>query len=150
MAGKEEHTVTVESDRGGRFTQDVRMGPHRIVADEPTSLGGDDEGPSPYQLLLAALGTCTSMTVRMYAERKGWPLDGVHVALAHDRIYAQDCADCETKEGQIDRITRAITLRGALDDVQRARLLEIADKCPVHKTLTGEIRIETALVEGAQ
>lgn len=142
--------VVVETDRGGPFVQELTLGQHRMVADEPVTVGGDDEGPSPYQLLLAALGTCTSMTIKMYADRKQWPLERVRVTLAHDKIYAKDCEDCQSKEGKIDKITRRIELVGALDDEQRARLLEIADKCPVHRTLKSEIKIDTALIGSAR
>ena len=128
----------------GRFQQEVWVGPHRLIADEPVNAGGLDSGPGPYDLLLAALGTCTSMTLRLYAEHKGLPLDQVTVRLSHAKIHAADCEACETKEGKIDRIERAITLAGALDEGQRARLLEIADKCPVHRTLTSEIEIRTS------
>ena len=132
--------------RGGAtgFTTDVRSQRHRLTADEPAPIG-DDRGPNPYELLLASLGSCTTMTLRMYADRKEWPLDGVTVRLKHDRIHAEDCADCETKDGRIDRIRKVLTLEGDLSDEQRARLLEIADRCPVHRTLTGEIKIETRL-----
>ena len=106
-------------------------------------MGGLDSGPAPYDLLLAALGACTAMTLRLYAERKALPLDRVTVRLSHSKIYAEDCANCETKEGMLDRIDRAITLSGSLDESQRARLMEIADKCPVHRTLTSEIEIKT-------
>jgi putative redox protein len=116
-----------------------------LTADEPEAVGGQDQGPSPYDLLLAALGTCTAMTLRLYADRKQWDLRRVEVRLRHDRIHATDCADCETKEGRIDRIQRVIGLEGDLDADQISRLLEIADRCPVHRTLTGEIKIETKL-----
>jgi putative redox protein len=129
------------------YTQRVRTGRHVLAADEPTEVGGADAGPGPYDYLLAALGACTSMTLRMYADKKQWPLEGVAVDLAHAKIHAEDCADCETKEGQIDRIERVVSLRGELDAEQRARLLEIADRCPVHRTLTGEIKIDTRLEE---
>jgi uncharacterized OsmC-like protein/pimeloyl-ACP methyl ester carboxylesterase len=135
--------VVVRETRRGRFQQEVRIGAHRLIADEPVDVGGIDSGPGPYDLLLAALGACTSMTLRLYAERKGLPLDRVTVRLSHDKVHAADCETCETKEGMIDRIERAITLAGALDDGERARLLEIADKCPVHRTLTSEIDIRT-------
>lgn len=112
-------------------------------ADEPRDVGGDATGPNPYDLLLAALGSCTSMTIRLYAGRKGWPLERVRVRLRHHRIHAADCEDCETKEGKIDRIERAIELTGGLDAEQRARLVEIAERCPVHRTLSSEVSIHT-------
>jgi putative redox protein len=128
------------------FVQEVTVGEHRLVADEPTALGGTDTGPTPYDLLISALGACTSMTVSLYARRKHWPLEAVTVRLRHSRVHAADCADCETKEGGIDRIESEIELHGALTEEQRARLLEIAGKCPVHRTLTSEIEIRTRLV----
>ncbi len=136
-------TVTVRETRRGPFQQDIICGAHRLTADEPVNVGGLDSGPGPYDLLLAALGACTSMTLRLYAERKKLPLTRVQVRLRHSRIHATDCAECETKEGMIDRIDRAITLEGDLDAAQRARLMEIADKCPVHRTLKSEIDIRT-------
>jgi uncharacterized OsmC-like protein/alpha-beta hydrolase superfamily lysophospholipase len=136
-------TVVVRETGQGRFQQEVTVGTHRFLADEPVEVGGLDSGPGPYDLLLAGLGACTAMTLRLYAERKALPLERVTVRLNHSRIHAADCADCETKEGMLDRIERAITLRGALDAEQRRRLLEIADKCPVHRTLTSEIDIRT-------
>ena len=135
--------VLVRETRRGMFQQDILAGVHRLVADEPVAVGGLDSGPGPYDLLLAALGACTSMTIRLYADRKGLPLTRVEVKLRHSRIYATDCAECETKEGMLDRIDRAITLEGTLDAAQRAKLMEIADKCPVHRTLTSEIDIRT-------
>ena len=111
--------------------------------DEPVATGGLGSGPNPYNLLLAALGTCTSMTLRLYAERKDWPLEGVRIALDHRRIHAEDCADCETKVGLVDEISRKIEIDRPLDDEQRQRLMEIADRCPVHRTLTSEIVIRT-------
>jgi putative redox protein len=124
----------------------IQMGGHSFIADEPISGGGEDAGPDPYSLLLAALGACTSMTLQLYARRKGWPLEGVEVVLVHGKQHAKDCEDCETKEGKIDEIRRRIRLEGPLDAQQRARLLEIAGKCPVHRTLTGEIKVRDTLL----
>jgi len=135
--------VIVSETRRGRFQQEISIGRHRLLADEPAGVGGLDSGPSPYDLLLASLGACTSMTLRLYAERKSLPLDRAIVRLSHSKVHAADCESCETKEGMLDRIERAITLEGELDDVQRGRLLEIADKCPVHRTLSSEIEIKT-------
>jgi putative redox protein len=135
--------VVVRETRNGSFQQEIFAGRHRLLADEPVSVGGTDTGPGPYDLLLAALGACTSMTIRMYADRKALPLERVSVVLAHDKVHAQDCADCETREGKIDVIEREIDLAGDLDDATRARLLEIAEKCPVHRTLHSEIKIRT-------
>jgi uncharacterized OsmC-like protein/alpha/beta superfamily hydrolase len=128
-----------------RYRTDVFAGPHMLVADEPRAAGGTDAGPNPYGLLTSALGACTAMTLRMYADRKKWPMTGVTVRLTHDKIYAMDCADCETKEGKVDNFEREIELEGELSDEQRQRLLEIADKCPVHNTLTHEVRINSRL-----
>jgi len=138
-------TVVVQESGEGKFAQRIAAGPHRMRADEPVSVGGADSGPGPYDLLLAGLGACTSMTLRLYAERKGWPLSRVTVTLSHDRIHAEDCADCETKSGRLDRIERRLAIEGELDAEQRARLLEIADKCPVHRTLQSEVVIRTRL-----
>ncbi len=135
--------VTVTETLEGLFTQNVVAGAHRLRADEPAAIGGNDSGFSPYDLLLAGLGACTSMTLRMYAGQKKWPLERVTVQLRHEKIHARDCAECETREGRIDRIERTIHLNGDLDEAQRARLMEIADKCPVHRTLHSEVRIET-------
>ncbi|HJQ63954.1 MAG TPA: alpha/beta fold hydrolase, partial [Burkholderiales bacterium] len=131
----------------GKFAQDILVGHHRLRADEPESAGGMDSGPSPYELLGAALGACTAMTIRMYAEHKKLPLERVTVDLAHDKIHAADCAECETREGRIDRIERVIMLEGDLDEGQRAKLLEIANKCPVHRTLHSEVFIPTRLAD---
>jgi uncharacterized OsmC-like protein/alpha/beta superfamily hydrolase len=140
-------TVLVRETRAGKFQQEITIGPHRLVADEPTSVGGDDSGPSPYDLLIAALGACTAMTLRIYADHKKLPLERVRVNLRHQKTHASDCAECETKEGRIDRIERLIELDGPLDAEARARLLEIADKCPVHRTLQHEVWVPTRLVE---
>lgn len=137
--------VVVEETGEGAFQQAITIGAHRLLADEPADVGGADTGPSPYDLVLAGLGACTSMTVRMYAERKGLPLKRVRVVLRHEKIHAADCRNCETGKGLIDRIERTITLAGDLDDDQRSRILEIADKCPVHRTLTSEVDIQSRL-----
>ena len=151
---------------GGRLAQKIQIGKHELVADEPSSLGGGNAGPTPYGYLLAALGSCTAMTLRMYARRKGWPLDDAVVTLRHAKVHAEDCESCESESGgggsgngngngsgsgngsggrKIDRMDRDIVLRGKLTDEQRERLLEIADKCPVHRTLESEIQIRTTL-----
>jgi uncharacterized OsmC-like protein len=137
--------VIVSGSAAG-FVQEILAGPHRLIGDEPASSGGSDRGPSPYDFLLAALGSCTSMTVGMYARRKGWPLENVTVNLRHSRIYASDCAECDTREGMVDRIERDIHFSGNLTPEQRSKLLEIANKCPLHRTLTSEINIRTRAV----
>jgi uncharacterized OsmC-like protein len=138
-------TVLVTETHKGKFQQLVKVGPHRLLADEPVAAGGMDSGPSPYDLLLAGLGACTAMTVRLYAEAKGIPLTRVAVALMHTKIHATDCAECETKDGKIDRIERVLTVEGDLSDEVRARLLAIAEKCPVHRTLHSETWVTTRL-----
>ncbi|MGX9392855.1 bifunctional alpha/beta hydrolase/OsmC family protein [Nitrobacteraceae bacterium UC4446_H13] len=135
--------VVVQETRDGKLQQQITVGPHRMLADEPASVGGEDTGPNPYEFLLSGLGACTSMTMRMYADRKALPLDRVTVTLSHRKIHAKDCADCETKVGMLDHIERVIAIEGDLDDEQRQRLMEIADKCPVHRTLTSEVHITT-------
>jgi putative redox protein len=137
--------VVVTGDALG-FAQEIVVGSHRLTADEPIEVGGKETGPSPYDLLLAALGSCTSMTVALYARTKKWPLESVTVNLRHSKIHAADCKDCETKEGKIDRIEREIHFVGNLDSEQRKKLLEIADKCPVHRTLKSEIDIQTKAI----
>lgn len=134
--------VTVTETGSGTYTQEITVGNHHLLADEPAPVG-DDAGPNPYDLVLAGLGACTSMTVRMYANRKGWPLEHVRVTLRHSRIHANDCADCETTKGMIDHIDREIELIGDLDEEQRQRLMRIAERCPVHQTLISEIHIST-------
>ncbi len=138
-------TVVVQETGESKFAQRIAAGAHQLRADEPESVGGDDSGPGPYDLVLAGLGACTSMTLRLYAERKGWPLSRVTVTLTHDKIHAEDCADCETRSGRLDRIERRLSIEGEIDDEQRARLLEIADKCPVHRTLESEVVVTTRL-----
>jgi len=128
------------------FSQRIEIGGHQITADEPVSFGGAETGPSPYDLLLAGLGACTSMTVGLFARKRSWPLTNITVSLRHSKIHAKDCDDCETKEGRIDRIEMEIHLDGALTDEQRTKLMEIAGKCPVHQTLTSEINIKTRAV----
>jgi len=135
-----------EADPEG-LRQEILAGRHALVADEPASVGGTDAGPTPYGLLSAALGACTTMTVRMYARRKDWPLRRVSVEVEHDRVHARDCERCETKDGKIDRFRRRLKLEGELSDEQRARLLEIADKCPVHRTLHSEVSVITEAAE---
>ena len=127
------------------FAQEISVGVHRLRSDEPTVVGGTNTGPNPYDLLLAGLGSCTSMTVAMYARRKEWPLEAVTIRLRHSKVHAEDCTDCETKEGMLDRIEREIVLSGSLSEDQRSRLLEIANRCPVHRTLTSEIKIDSRL-----
>ncbi len=143
-----DHPVVVRTGEEG-YTTDVKAGRHRLTADEPESVGGNDFGPTPYDFLSIALGTCTSMTLRMYADRKGWDLKEVKVHLQHNKIHAQDCEHCETQEGKIDQIERNLELEGNLDADQRKRLLEIADKCPVHRTLHSEVNIVTKLKESS-
>jgi putative redox protein len=137
------NTVVVHETGHGKFQQEITSGRHRLIADEPQGVGGLGSGLGPYDLLLAALGACTSMTLRLYADRKNIPLQRTSVRLHHGKIYATDCAECETREGMLDRIERVITLEGDLTAEQRARLMEIADKCPVHRTLKSEIDIRT-------
>ena len=133
--------VVVRETRNGKFQQAVTVGPHQMLADEPRASGGDDTGLAPYDLLLAGLGACTSMTMRLYADRKSLPLERTTVTLRHSKIHAEDCAECETRTGMLDQIERVITMEGPLDAEQRKRLMEIADKCPVHRTLSSEVRI---------
>lgn len=139
--------VFVRGDHQG-FTQDVYTSRHHLICDEPEANGGDDLGPAPHDYVLAGLGACTSMTLRMYAERKEWHLEEVDVQLSREQIDAADCAECQSTEGKVTIISRTIKLVGELDDEQRARLLEIADKCPVHRTLTSEIVVRTTQQEG--
>jgi uncharacterized OsmC-like protein len=143
-SGPGSRVVIVRGNTHG-LAQEIWAGHHRLLADEPLDAGGSDTGPSPYDLLLAALGACTSMTITLYARRNQWPLDEVTVRLRHSRIYASDCAECETKEGKLDQIERDVELVGALNSAQRAKLLEISMRCPVHRTLASEIHVQTRL-----
>ncbi len=141
--GEAPRQVVVRETRDSKFQQTVSIGPHHMLADEPVAAGGEDSGPGPYDFVLAGLGACTSMTMRLYADRKSLPLERVTVTLKHSKIHAEHCAECETKAGMLDQIDRVISMEGALDADQRKRLMEIADKCPVHRTLTSEVRILT-------
>jgi putative redox protein len=142
--------VEVSETRTGPLAQCVRAGRHAFMVGEPVSVGGDDAGPAPYDYLVAALGACTSITMRLYAERKGIAAERFSVRLSHRNIHARDCADCETKEGDIGEITREIIIEGDVPEAERARLMEIADKCPVHRTLTHEIKIRSRLAATVQ
>ena len=149
-AGPVRDDVVVVTESGaGPYGQRITAGGHQLVADEPAAIGGADSGPTPYDLLLAGLGACTAITVRMYADRKGWPLRQTTVRLRHQRIYAKDCADCETKSGLMDQIERELQFEGELTDSQRARLLNIAERCPVHRTLHSQVLVSTAEREPA-
>ena len=138
--------VEVRESAGRRYAQAVSAGRHRLRADEPVEAGGDDTGPSPYEWLVAALGACTSMTVRLYAERKQWPLEHVSVRLRHRKRHAQDCQDCEGKDARLDHVDREVSLTGPLDPAQRQRLMEIANRCPVHRTLEAGLTVTTTPV----
>lgn len=137
--------TVVVTGRADGFAQEIATGAHHLRSDEPRAAGGTDTGPDPYALLLAALGSCTSMTLAMYARRKKWPLEAVTVRLRHRRVYLEDCAGCEDQPRRVDRIERELELTGPLDDQQRARLVAIAEKCPVHRTLTSTVEIATHL-----
>lgn len=144
ISASREGWVVVHGAANG-FVQDISAGTHRLRSDEPISVGGTGTGPTPYDFLLAALGSCTSITVAMYARRKQWPLESVTVRLRHMRVHAEDCAECELKEGKLDLIEREINFVGSLEEHQRSRLLAIANRCPVHLTLTSEVRITTRM-----
>ncbi|MGH8370210.1 MAG: bifunctional alpha/beta hydrolase/OsmC family protein, partial [Gammaproteobacteria bacterium] len=141
-AAEDEVIVHIEREH---YRAEVFAGSHMLIADEPHAAGGTDAGPSPYGYLSGALGACTAITLRMYADNKQWPLESVNVRITHQKIHAEDCAECETKSGRIDKFEREIELTGDLDPAQRQRLLEIADRCPVHQTLNSEVVIETHL-----
>ena len=138
--------VVVTSGLSG-YVQNISIGPHLLQADELDDSGSHDDGPNPYELLLAALGACTGMTVRMYAQRKQWPLQAVEVRLEHSRIHAEDCTECDTHKGMLDRIETEISFIGDLSDDQRHRLKEIANNCPVHRTLVSEMQIQMKQTE---
>ena len=141
VTGEAPRTVVVQETRASKFQQTVSIGQHHMLADEPVAAGGEDSGPGPYDFVLAGLGACTSMTMRLYADRKSLPLERTTVTLKHSKIHAVDCAECETRAGMLDQIDLVIAMEGDLDAEQRKRLLEIADKCPVHRTLTSEVHI---------
>jgi uncharacterized OsmC-like protein len=145
MHGEQREGVVIVRGAATGFAQNIIAGPHQFVGDEPTSMGGTDSGPTPYDLLLAGLGSCTSMTIAMYARRKQWALERVTVRLRHSRVHAEDCAACETRTARLTLIERDIELEGVLDEEQRGRLLAIANRCPVHLTLTSQIDIRTRL-----
>jgi putative redox protein len=133
--------MQISNDKG--FRTEIQVGPHSLVADEPPSVGGTGLGLTPYDLLSASLGACTAMTLRMYADRKKWPLESVLIEMDHHKVHAHDCETCETETGKVDIFSRTIEVKGALSEEQKERLLEIADKCPVHRTLHSEIQVET-------
>jgi putative redox protein len=142
LPNQEPRSVMVSGPATG-FRTDVEVGGHHLVVDEPTAVGGADEGPTPYEMLLAGLGACTAMTLRIYADRRKWPLERARISLRHRKVHAQDCVDCETKPAKMDVVDRIITLDGALTEEQRAKLLEIAERCPVHQTLQSKIQVNT-------
>ena len=145
MEGKESGMKEVVVKHIKNYQQEAKTSQHTIIIDEAKDVGGDGKGPDPYDLLLSALGGCTSMTIMMYARRKGWPLEGVQVTLHHEKIHASDCEECVTEEGTLDQITKTIFLKGDLSQEQRERLLEIADRCPVNKTITTECHVVSTL-----
>lgn len=136
-------SVVVESGEGLR--QEILVRGKRVIADEPVDVGGTDQGPNPYELLLGALGSCTAMTILMYARRKKWPVEHVRVELDHSRVHVRDCEECDEQDVKLDYFRKRVTLRGPLTEEQRARLAEISQRCPVHRTLTGIIRIDEEL-----
>ncbi len=141
----EAQTVVSIKDKTNKFLTQIQTGRHSLIADEPTDVGGEDLGPSPYQFLTTALGACTAMTMRMYADRKGWEVDEIRVHLNHDKRHSDDCADCESSTAKIDHFDRIIEIDSQLDEKQLQRLLEIANKCPVHRTLEGDVKVNTTL-----
>src|SRR5256714_11877810 len=147
IEGTKRADVIVHDNASG-FLQEIVSGAHQLRADEPVDVGGGDAAPGPYDFVLVGLGACTSMTVGLYARTKKWPLENISVSLRHSRIHAKDCAECETKDGMLDRIDVEIGLSGALTPEQRAKLMEIAAKCPVHRTLKSEINIRLRTAPG--
>jgi putative redox protein len=145
MHDEEREGVVIVRGAATGFAQEIIAGPHQFASDEPTSVGGTDSGPTPYDLLLAGLGSCTSMTIAMYARRKKWALERVTVRLRHSSVHAEDCVACETRTGKLTLIERDIELEGVLDQQQRAQLLAMANRCPVHQTLTSQMNIRTTL-----
>jgi uncharacterized OsmC-like protein len=132
---------------GNSLRNEIEAGPHRMIADEPANAGGTEAGPTPYDFLSAGLGACTSMTMRVVADRENIPLEGVEIKVENDRMYAKDCADCLTQNGYIHRFTVTIKLTGNLNAAQRERMLAVAKRCPVNKTLVSEIRIDESLID---
>jgi len=143
MRNLEDNRVVVRT--GSTLRTDVGANGYALVADEPVGMGGTNSGPTPYDYLLAALGSCTAMTLRIYADRKKWPLESVVVRLQHEKVYRRDCEECESEDRKIDRIGLELELGGPLEESQRRRLLEIAERCPVHRTLRSEVMVETRL-----
>ncbi len=144
LPSQEPRSVVVSGPATG-FRTEIDVGVHRLVVDEPLPVGGTDAGPSPYEMLLAGLGACTAMTLRLYADRRKWPLERARVSLQHRKVHAQDCVDCVTKPAKMDVVDRVIVLEGALTDEQRAKLMEIAERCPVHQTLHSKIQVNTRM-----
>ncbi|HET6981839.1 MAG TPA: OsmC family protein [Myxococcaceae bacterium] len=142
LPSQEPRSVVVAGPATG-FRTDVEVGGHHLVVDEPIAVGGADAGPTPYEMLLAGLGACTVMTLRIYADRRKWPLERARVTLQHRKVHAQDCVDCDKRDAKMDVIDRTIFLEGQLDEEQRAKLIEVAERCPVHQTLKGKIQVNT-------
>jgi uncharacterized OsmC-like protein len=142
LPSHEPRSVVVSGPATG-FRTDVEVGGHHLVVDEPIAVGGEDAGPTPYEMLLAGLGACTVMTLRIYADRRKWPLERARVTLQHRKVHAEDCVDCDKRDAKMDVIDRIVFLEGQLNEEQRAKLIEIAERCPVHQTLKGKIQVNT-------
>jgi putative redox protein len=142
LPSQEPRKVVVTGPATG-FRTEVDVGGHQLVVDEPIPVGGSDEGPSPYEMLLAGLGACTAMTLRIYADRRKWPLERARITLQHHKVHVQDCIDCDHKPTKMDVVDRIIVLEGSLTEEQRAKLMEIAERCPVHQTLQSKIQVNT-------